>query len=121
MDPRSVKLADLTKKQRRWDSVIEKKCKWLDEQRKHRLETRDKSIPDIKDFFAGRSVLITGGTGFLGKAVIEKLMRSTPHINKIYVIVRPKRNQVPSQRIEALFNSDVSRLIAQPFILTAKN
>lgn len=32
----------------------------------------------IAQFFRGKSVFITGGTGFVGKQIIEKLLRSCP-------------------------------------------
>ena len=45
----------------------------------------------ISTFFAGRSIFITGATGFLGKVLIEKVLRSTPDVGTIYVLVREKR------------------------------
>ena len=29
----------------------------------------------IRDFYAGKSILLTGTTGFLGKVVLEKILR----------------------------------------------
>lgn len=46
----------------------------------------------LRDFYNGQSVLLTGATGFLGKPVIEKLLRSVPDIGHIYVLIRPKRD-----------------------------
>ena len=58
-------------------------------------------LPDlsIKGFYSGKNVCLTGCTGFVGKVILEKLFRSCPDINKIYVIVRPKRNNTPWDRI----------------------
>lgn len=50
----------------------------------------------------------TGGTGFLGKILIEKLLRSCSGISTIYVLVRPKKGQDVLQRIENLFEDPVS-------------
>ena len=36
----------------------------------------------------GKRVLITGTTGFLGKVVLEKLIRSVPDIGGIYLLIR---------------------------------
>ncbi|KAG4068331.1 hypothetical protein HA402_007851 [Bradysia odoriphaga] len=62
----------------------------------------DDSIPNIPDFFRGRDVFITGGTGFMGKVLIEKLLRSCPDINNIFILIRAKKNQSPQERINAL-------------------
>jgi len=35
-----------------------------------------------------KNVLITGATGFVGKAVVEKLLRDTPDIGKIFLLIR---------------------------------
>jgi hypothetical protein len=42
----------------------------------------------VKHFYEGKSVLITGATGFIGKVVLEKLLRDIPNIGTIYIIVR---------------------------------
>ncbi|XP_049767049.1 fatty acyl-CoA reductase 1-like isoform X4 [Schistocerca cancellata] len=60
-----------------------------------------RSGPRVPQWYAGRSVLVTGATGFLGLAVVEKLLRSCPEIGTIYMLVRPKRGQDPQERLEA--------------------
>lgn len=40
-------------------------------------------------FFPGMHVLVTGATGFLGKVVLEKLLREVPALGKIFLLVRP--------------------------------
>mmetsp|Transcript_1347 Transcript_1347/g.2050 ORF Transcript_1347/g.2050 Transcript_1347/m.2050 type:complete len:612 (+) Transcript_1347:253-2088(+) len=40
---------------------------------------------------SGCSILVTGGTGFLGRALIEKVLRCVPSIKKIYTIARPRK------------------------------
>ncbi|GJN15459.1 hypothetical protein PR202_gb02377 [Eleusine coracana subsp. coracana] len=42
----------------------------------------------IIEYFRGKSVLITGSTGFLGKILVEKILRVQPDVNKIYLLVR---------------------------------
>ena len=46
----------------------------------------------LRDFYNGQSVLLTGATGFLGKPIVEKLLRSAPEIGRIYVLIRPRRD-----------------------------
>jgi glycerol-3-phosphate O-acyltransferase/nucleoside-diphosphate-sugar epimerase len=53
----------------------------------------------VKQFYEGKSVLITGATGFIGKVVLEKLLRDIPNIGKIYIIVR-RSDSTPKQRFE---------------------
>ncbi|XP_046383071.1 fatty acyl-CoA reductase wat-like [Ischnura elegans] len=72
------------------------------------LEAEDISSP-ICDFFEGRSVLMTGVTGFLGKALLMKLLKCCPGIEKIYVIVRSKKGKDPKERIKALLEDKAFR------------
>ena len=44
----------------------------------------------IQEFFTGKTVLVTGATGFLGKALLEKILRSLPDVRRLYLLVRPK-------------------------------
>lgn len=66
------------------------------------------NLPDrISDTFNGKTVFISGGTGFVGKALIEKLLRTT-EVAKIYVLIRPKKGKLPSERIQDIFNNVVN-------------
>ncbi len=42
---------------------------------------------------------MSGCTGFLGKIILEKIFRSCPDVGTIYIMVRPKRNSKPWDRI----------------------
>ena len=44
----------------------------------------------ISDSLSGRRIAITGSTGFLGTAIVEKLLRSVPDC-ELVLIVRPGR------------------------------
>ncbi|CAG9824224.1 unnamed protein product [Phaedon cochleariae] len=54
----------------------------------------------VTEYFVGKNVFVTGGTGFLGKVLIEKLLRSCDGIDKIYVLMRPKRGKSIEERLE---------------------
>jgi hypothetical protein len=62
---------------------------------------------DIPGFFKGRCVFITGGTGFMGKVLVEKLLRSCPDIATIYLLIRPKRGNDVRIRQEELIRCQV--------------
>ncbi|XP_033611744.1 fatty acyl-CoA reductase 1 isoform X2 [Cryptotermes secundus] len=56
-------------------------------------------MTSIPEFFKNQSVLVTGGTGFLGKALLEKLLRSCPDVGIIYVLMRKKKGKELTQRV----------------------
>ncbi|OAD61911.1 hypothetical protein WN48_07108 [Eufriesea mexicana] len=58
----------------------------------------------VKDFYRDRSIFVTGGTGFMGKVLVEKLLRSCPEIRNIYVLIRPKKGQDVQERLRELLN-----------------
>jgi FlaA1/EpsC-like NDP-sugar epimerase len=63
----------------------------------------------IKKFYENAEVFITGGSGFIGKVLVEKLLRSCDGLKKIYLLMRPKRGIKPSERIEKIFESSVRK------------
>ena len=44
----------------------------------------------IRRFFAGKGILITGSTGFLAKALVEKILRVLPEAGTIFLLIRPR-------------------------------
>lgn len=61
----------------------------------------------IDAFFAETVILLTGATGFLGKALLEKLLRSCPRVATIFILIRPKKDQSVEQRYKELLNNPV--------------
>lgn len=61
---------------------------------------------DIATGFAGRSVFMTGGTGFVGKVLLYKILSEIPDIKNVYLLCRGKKprrsNKVlnPQERLE---------------------
>jgi len=65
----------------------------------------------VDSFYSGQSILMTGASGFLGKVILEKLLRDCRGITNIYVLLRSKQGVDPRRRVEELTNSVVfSRL-----------
>src|SRR5215467_5704886 len=47
--------------------------------------------PPVHVHLRGKTVLLTGGTGFLGKVIVERLLRCAPDIERIYLLIRTQR------------------------------
>jgi alcohol-forming fatty acyl-CoA reductase len=54
----------------------------------------------------GEVYFLTGCTGFLGKVVLEKILRSLKY-KKIYYLLRPKDGNRASQRFRSLLSSEI--------------
>lgn len=72
-------------------------------------EGQDVEESPIQRFYRDSVVLITGGTGFMGKVLTEKLLRSCPGVSQILLIVRPKKGKGVHQRVDEIFDDPVSR------------
>ncbi|CEF59512.1 Male sterility, NAD-binding domain and NAD(P)-binding domain and Fatty acyl-CoA reductase family-containing protein [Strongyloides ratti] len=58
----------------------------------------------VEKSFNGSNIFITGISGFLGKVLVEKLLYECDGIEGIYCLIRVKRGQKPSERLEELIN-----------------
>jgi HAD superfamily hydrolase (TIGR01490 family) len=54
----------------------------------------------IREALAGKTMLVTGTTGFLGKSVVEKCLRDVPEVGRIYLAVRPSTRRSAPERLE---------------------
>ncbi|KAJ2943359.1 hypothetical protein O0L34_g12167 [Tuta absoluta] len=55
---------------------------------------------EVRAFYSGKNFFITGGTGFVGLCLIEKILRTIPDAGKVYLLMRPKKGKEISQRLE---------------------
>lgn len=65
-------------------------------------------LPSIPEWFAGKRLLVTGATGFMGKVLVEKLLRDCPQVERMYLLVRRKKGAEPAQRRDDYVNHMVS-------------
>ena len=62
----------------------------------------------IGSFYENRGVFVTGFTGFLGKVLVEKLLRSSPGV-RIYALIRPQGVKDARQRMETVLRDPVKK------------
>lgn len=68
---------------------------------------------EIVNYYKNKGIFVTGGTGFLGKVLLEKLLRSCYDLKKIYVLVRPKKGVDVQDRLNELFNCKLFEKLSQ--------
>jgi fatty acyl-CoA reductase len=62
-------------------------------------------MSSLTQFYIHKNLFLTGVTGFIGKLIVEKLLRICPAIGKIFVLVRPARNLTSKARLKRIFAS----------------
>lgn len=68
------------------------------------------STLSIPSFYSGRSILITGATGYLGKVLVEKLLRSCPDTEEIFLLMRPKTNMCIEEKLQQMLKKSASSI-----------
>ncbi len=43
----------------------------------------------VEDYYAGKNILVTGGTGLVGKVLVESILRKLPEVGTLYLLIRP--------------------------------
>lgn len=71
------------------------------------MNNTNEKCTKIQAFYKGKNVLITGATGFLGKILVEKLLRCCPGVENLYLLVRQKRGKDIYTRVEEIFDDPV--------------
>ena len=69
-------------------------------------------MAETADFLSGKSLFITGGAGFLGKVLLEKILWQVPQVRRIILLMRPRSSDDPdvAARLRAdrtIFNSSI--------------
>ncbi|KAF2904474.1 hypothetical protein ILUMI_01714 [Ignelater luminosus] len=68
-------------------------------------KVKDNQNSEIQDYFAGSTVFVTGATGFLGRLLVEKLLRSCRDLKRVYILVRQKKDKTPEERFKEYFDN----------------
>lgn len=61
----------------------------------------------LEAFYKDTTILITGGTGFLGTVLVEKLLRCF-EVKQIFLLVRSKNNEPAKERVKKFTDQPVS-------------
>lgn len=64
----------------------------------------------LAEFFEDSEIFVTGGSGVVGKALIEKLLRSC-NVKRIYLLLRPRHQLNAEQRLAKLRNAKVFQVL----------
>ncbi|XP_023639214.1 fatty acyl-CoA reductase 6, chloroplastic [Capsella rubella] len=68
----------------------------------------------IVRFLKGKSYLVTSGTGSLLQLLIEKLLRASPEIGKVYLLMRSKNQESAEKTLcDEIISSDLFKLLKQ--------
>lgn len=57
----------------------------------------------VKDFYQGKTLLLTGATGFIGRLVLSKLMR-LGNLKEILILSRPKKGKSNEERLQNILS-----------------
>lgn len=61
----------------------------------------------LASFYSDKNIFITGGSGFLGVCLLEKILRTIPKHGDVYLLMRPKRGKQIQERLETIKTNSV--------------
>ncbi|MGH7911901.1 MAG: SDR family oxidoreductase, partial [Candidatus Dormibacteraceae bacterium] len=54
----------------------------------------------IRDALSQKTICITGATGFLGKSVMEKILRDIPDVDRVVIAIRSSARRPAAERLQ---------------------
>ncbi|OIT20863.1 fatty acyl-coa reductase 3 [Nicotiana attenuata] len=74
----------------------------------------------IQQFLEGKTIFITGATGFLAKILVEKILRVQPNMKKLYLLVRASDTKSAKKRFyEEVMQTELFKVLREK--IGAKN
>lgn len=64
-------------------------------------------LSEIQHFYKDSTVFLTGATGFMGRLILEKLIRTCYDLKRIYILIREKKGKTTEERFKELFNDQI--------------
>lgn len=65
-------------------------------------------LNSVQEFYVGKTIFITGASGFMGKVLIEKLLCSCSDVQEVIILMRSKRGMNVQQRVDQFSKLPVS-------------
>ncbi|XP_055916268.1 uncharacterized protein LOC129949069 [Eupeodes corollae] len=70
-------------------------------------------LTPVQEYYKGKTVFITGASGFMGKVLLEKLLYSCSELKEVIIMMRPKRGKVPESRLDEMFKIPIFQRIKE--------
>lgn len=67
----------------------------------------------VRKFYGGKTIFITGASGFVGKCLLEKLLRDCDDLKMIYILVRRKGKATLEETLEKMFQDEARNINLQ--------
>lgn len=61
----------------------------------------------VNDFYKDKTIFITGVTGFIGKVLLEKILRKCSSVRKIYLLIRPNSSESCHERLNKMLTTSI--------------
>ncbi|KAG2397460.1 Alcohol-forming fatty acyl-CoA reductase [Vigna angularis] len=77
-----------------------------------KLYNSSMEFESVHYFLEGKTILVTGATGFLAKLLMEKILRVQPNIKKLYLLLRAGNSEEAAQRLHhEVLSKDLFRVL----------
>ncbi|XP_017254563.1 fatty acyl-CoA reductase 2, chloroplastic-like [Daucus carota subsp. sativus] len=68
----------------------------------------------IVEYFSGKKLLVTGATGFLAKVLVEKILRTMPEVDKIFLLIKAKDKEAAMERLmNEIINTELFKCLRE--------